>query len=59
MRHFRVGTRDVYFTMITGLGNDVFLTTTMEDNIVEARIILQMKLQQIISRNHGKKKEIM
>ena len=40
MRHIRVGRRDVYFTMITGLGNDVFLTTTMEDNIVEARIIL-------------------
>ena len=41
MRHIRVGRRDVYFTMISGLGiNDVFLTTTMEDNIVEARIIL-------------------
>ena len=40
MRHFRVGTRDVYSSMITGLGNIVFLTATMENNIVEAGIIL-------------------
>ena len=40
MRHFRVGTRDVYSSMITGLGNVVFLTATMENNIVEAGIIL-------------------
>jgi hypothetical protein len=40
MRHIRVGRRDVYSTMITGIGNDVFLTATMENNIVEAGIIL-------------------